>query len=155
MSGTDGGFILLHSTCSRSVNSGTDQCDTTFHVKLSKGSLMWGSLERSIHMHVRRWPGVRLVCPQFCPELHHLVLGSQASEKAVTTAGRQVWSCISGSYPIRFLVGERFSNSDGKAKIKLFDDVNNLCINDSSFCFLKPVWDCLVALTFMCLLHPP
>lgn len=51
--------------------------------------------------------------------------------------GRQVRTCVSGSHPIRFCVclGIDWVNLDGKAKRKCFDDVSDLCMNDSSFCF--------------------
>lgn len=80
MSGTDGGFILLHSTCSRNVNLGTDQCDTTFHVKSSKEILICGFLKEN---NLYTCEAVTEVSTglEFCPDLHHLVLGSQAGGK--------------------------------------------------------------------------
>lgn len=45
MSRADGGVILLRSTCSGGVNSGTDQSNTTFHVRLSEGSMMCESFK--------------------------------------------------------------------------------------------------------------
>lgn len=81
MSGTDGRFILLHSTCSRSVNSGTEQCDTNFHVKLSKESLMHGSpKENDLHTcEAVPWLWTGLLSGVW---LHPLVPRSQAGGKA-------------------------------------------------------------------------
>lgn len=72
------------------MNSGADQYNTTFHVKLSKESLMRGFLkENSLYTcEAVAWGWTGLLS-KFCPELHHLALGSQAGGKTATQEGRK------------------------------------------------------------------
>ena len=105
VSGTDGRFILLHSTCSRSVNSGTEHVTQIFMLNCQKKAWCMAPLKRMIYMHVRQYPGFRLVCCLVCG-LHPLVPGSQAGGKAAKWEGRKTGLYLDfWLLSIRFLLG--------------------------------------------------